>query len=81
MVFKGLFDVDFNLRVIWWLGTILNIKKRGEFQYCIIPEDMLMRTYYANKECRDLLEWCFNLKQFIKLKLNQILMHILTLAI
>jgi len=45
---------------MWGLSTTLNIKKRGDFQYSIIPEDLLMRTFYRTKGVRDLLEWMWN---------------------
>jgi hypothetical protein len=75
----GAFSIPCKLKKIWKLATTLNIKKNGDFQYSIIPEDLLMREYYKNKSSRDLLQWMGDSNQFIKLKINQILMHLLSL--
>ena len=45
------------LKRVWRLATSLNIKKKGVFKYSVIPEDLLMRTYYNNKVAHDLLTW------------------------
>ena len=45
------------LKRVWRLATSLNIKKKGVFKYSVIPEDLLMRTYYNNKVAHDLLAW------------------------
>ena len=40
-----------------------------------------MRTYYTNKTSRDLLQWMGDSTLFTKLKLNQIIMHTVTLIL
>ena len=75
------FETPIALYTLWGLATMLSIKKRGEFQVSVIPEDMLMKMYYEHKQPRDLLEWMADSTAFLKLKANQILMHCLGLMI
>ena len=74
-------ELQERLKRMWHYSCALGLKGKGKVAYCIIPEDMLMRMYSENKVKHDLLDWIMNMDKLVKVKLNQILMHIAALTI
>lgn len=64
------------LKSIWKSSLLVNIKNRGSLMFSVIPQDMLLRTYYETKTSSDLLNWMFGNEQFQKMKLNQTMFHL-----
>lgn len=73
-------ELEDRLKRMWHYSCALGLKIKGKVAYCIIPEDMLMRMYSENKVKHDLLDWIMNMDKLVKVKLNQILMHIAALT-
>ena len=55
---------------------MISIKNLGKLVFSIIPEDLLLRTYYETKTENDLLNYMFDGEQFKKMKLTQVLFHV-----